>query len=671
MMNVLSFTEPAKNWDEAFPVGNGRLAAMVYGNPEHEIIQLNEESVWSGAHLDRNNPSARKFLSQMKLNLRDKKFSETKILADFAFLGIPTNATTYQSAGEIHIDFCSGTSSVFAENAKKSAYTMYKRTLDFETAIATTTFSLESAFPSTADFSRNTRGSSVTFTREVFASASSNVLLIHISSSLPKEVSLSTWITRGNFTGKTYSLSDDTVVMENTSGIPYSIVMTASASGGTLHSLGGRLIVEGADDVTLFVDIKTAYAFPHYKRKGGYTHRSSRSLATLTADLALRNICFASVLQYPELREEHIEEYLPLYRNLNCELPSNPQTETLLAYTRYLLISSSRQPGKLPPPVCSLWTTENYLKPSELYPLNEKLLDFYNFYSALGFLEGEKSFLPLLKQIRHWGKNTACIMYRAEGFAAHSATDIWGDSAPIGTDFPESCAPLGAAYLALFIREYYEYTMDLNFLRKNYHLLCQASEFFFHTNVPKEILGDSGANTICALLKATLDSAKALRIKETDSCVLSCNRVLQEILKSTEDSKTECVKEEVVCQSFSPKCLYTNALYLSNGVRSLAKSTLTERDSAPLVEIEFFSAKNTEWKTGNLANLNLKGNLLLDFSWKDGRLVSAKLRSAHPTRSVKNVAILYDGHRYETQLSQDGTLDIFNVLPSTMESSEK
>ena len=103
--DILFFTEPAAGWDTSLPVGNGRLGAMIRGNPDSEIIQINEESVWSGGPQDRNNPDAKKNLAEIRRLLKEKKVQNAQELCYQAVTGTPPNERVYQTAGELRIDF--------------------------------------------------------------------------------------------------------------------------------------------------------------------------------------------------------------------------------------------------------------------------------------------------------------------------------------------------------------------------------------------------------------------------------------------------------------------------------------------------------------------------------------------------------------------------------------
>jgi len=261
-MNRLWYKSPAKDWNEALPVGNGRIGGMVFGNPGHEIIQLNEESIWSGPYRDRNNYSCKENLEKVRELINQGRFEEAQELGFESMTGSPSQQAVYQTAGDLHIDYYTaeknGLSGPLPD--RKGVFdgaTGYVRDLNLDTAIATTSFSKETKVPSTAIFSRNSHGSSIEYRREVFVSAAADVMVIHISASTPKSVYFRAHLDRGDFTGNLHSMNGDTIAMDATNCIPFCVMAMATTSNGTVQTRGNFLIVEGADEVTLYVDIQT------------------------------------------------------------------------------------------------------------------------------------------------------------------------------------------------------------------------------------------------------------------------------------------------------------------------------------------------------------------------------------------------------------------------------
>lgn len=592
-MNTLWYNKPASDWNTALPVGNGRLGAMVFGNVGHEVIQLNEESVWSGPYKNRNNPSCRDYLKEVRSLLSKGKIAEAQELAFETMTGLPQHEAVYQTAGELNIDFyteatkglqgpISLRSHVFDDN------TCYRRELDLETAIATTSFSTESNTPSTADFSDGTTGSSITYKREVFASARANVIVVHISASIPKSVYFRANLYRGIWSGKNYAISDDTIAFQDVHGIPFGIVVMATASGGTVCTRGGCIVVEGADEATLYLDIESAFRNKHYANKKGDVSRRLYSLAAWSTDLALKNVCFASGAPYTAVKADHIDEYGYWFKQISFslkqpqtdeaqsadsqtdmqdtmptdELLLHPESKSLAElyynFSRYLLISCSRKPGTLPATLQGLWCKDMDPPWGSKYTININTEMNYWPANMCSISNTELPLFSLLARAYKNGKKTARTMYGCDGYVAHHNLDIWGDTAPQDDWLPGTYWVLGAAWIATHIREHYEYTLDRKFLRKNYYLLREACRFFSEYLVPSEDgkslelspsvspentyrLANGATGSLCEgcemdnrilehLFTATIQSAKDLGFPDTSADLIQFRAIRQKLM---------------------------------------------------------------------------------------------------------------------------------------------
>ncbi len=181
----LWYTQPAATWNEALPLGNGRLGAMVFGDPAHEHLQLNESGIWAGRLLDRNNPEALQSLPEIRKLLFAGKAHEAELLADRTLIGIPRRLPQYQTLGDLHIDF-PATQSV----------TNYRRELDLATAIATVTYTAHG----------------VTFKREYFSSAPAQMIVMRLTAGQPGQLSFTATLTRER-DAELKSLGPDSIMM--------------------------------------------------------------------------------------------------------------------------------------------------------------------------------------------------------------------------------------------------------------------------------------------------------------------------------------------------------------------------------------------------------------------------------------------------------------------------
>lgn len=638
-MKALWYKKPALNWAEGLPVGNGRLGAMIYGVAGHEVIQLNEESVWSSAFKKRNNGDARKAIPVIRKLLREERVEEAQELVFQTMTGVPAEQSWFQSAGELHIDYfteqtrgLSGSLTGSQEAFKDPA--VYHRELDLETGIVSTSFSEDNTLPSTQDFSRNSKGSSVSYTREVFASATMDVLVIHISASIPKSIYFRANFEAGNCEMVTASrmrnISEDTIAMQQDAGVPFAALCTAVASGGSVSTKGGYLVVEGADEVTLYVDVESAYEKGHYRRKKGQSSIGSSRYAFWAENRALEKVCFASsAASYDDVRSSHINEFSGLFNKVNFALTaegvedlkskksaqekvnnalmgifddgdesavsdgeeasasgdatassgasgsvsdsatagastaaatasdfasasasaSSPEskcpTDELLSkygvtnyvaelywhWCRYLFISAGGKCGRLPIPGCGIWNEGNAPTSLNRYDMKGGLEMSYLGACMTGLGSLEKNLFDFLGRSYKNGVNTAHEMYGVDGYVIHSSLDIWGDTAPSGKNLMESISPMGAARIATLVRDYYEYTMDKKFLKKNFYLMKRACDFYAEYMVPSL----DGKNLI---LNPSVcpDSCYSLANGERAAVAAGCdvdNRILEKLIKDT------------------------------------------------------------------------------------------------------------------------------------------
>ena len=159
----LWYKQPAATWTDALPIGNGRIGAMVYGNASHEIIQLNEESVWAGSKMNNNNPEAKAHLPEIQAAIFRKDYKEALSLSKKYMIGTPPNVRSYQPLGNLFVDY-----------QWKSAPTNYRRSLNINNGISTTSYSVD--------------GNNVV--QEAFASAPHDLLIVRIKADKPIDFSL-------------------------------------------------------------------------------------------------------------------------------------------------------------------------------------------------------------------------------------------------------------------------------------------------------------------------------------------------------------------------------------------------------------------------------------------------------------------------------------------------
>ncbi|MCI7398137.1 MAG: glycoside hydrolase family 95 protein [Spirochaetia bacterium] len=674
-MSRLTKKSPAADYADAFPVANGRLGAKVFGNPGHEIIRLCEESQWSGAFHDRNNPQCREALKETRTLLGQGRFGEAQEQVFECLSATPSDQTFYCPSGEIHIDFYDGEHKSLYEVAggKRNCFAgcdAYKREIDFETGIVSSEFSIESSVSGEKDFSRSSPDSSITYTRECFASGSGNVIVYHISSSVPKSIYFRANIEKKGC-AKKYSLTNDTVSVLDVNNFPSCIMMTAVSSGGTVCIKGEHIVVEKSDDVTLYIDVETGYRRGHFRSKMGDVHKKPLAAASGCADFALKRICFASGTSYENLKADYISEYSSW--NNQALLTVNGTGNIDWDYARYKLICDLGPRSTLPKVTCGLWSENG----GEKFSLRGNGM-YRSASGMLGLAALNRPLFKFSKRLFRHGKSTAEKMYGVEGFVCHDTTDIWGDSAPDGTDLSTSYSPLGALSFARSLIEYYEYTMDTKVLRKNFKILKSACVFFLNILLPADekkhlVLSpsfakewkDSEGRTYYITEKSMEDS---IAIKEL---FLLTSKALHYLGKSNSDAFTLTLSH-AIAKLDAPDSGWTSVD--EHGTDDFDRWLCSVRDSIlkcrmidDSVEISLLESVPAEWKNGKLEKMQLMGNICCDIEWKDGRLEKAVVHTERGSRFCRNVNVIYKGRKYPAQISEDGTHDLKNVLPSTVD----
>jgi len=165
----LWYPKPAAVWEEALPVGNGRLGAMVFGNPSSELIQLNENTVWAGSPNRNDNPDALKALPVIRQLIFDGKFIEAQNLANEKVISKTSHGMPYQTAGNLRLNFDG-----------HDDYTGFYRELDIERAVATTRYTVKG----------------INFTREIFASFPNEVIVVRLTADKPGAINFSATLDR-------------------------------------------------------------------------------------------------------------------------------------------------------------------------------------------------------------------------------------------------------------------------------------------------------------------------------------------------------------------------------------------------------------------------------------------------------------------------------------------
>jgi alpha-L-fucosidase 2 len=466
----LWYDKPATDWNEALPLGNGRIGAMVFGRVDTERIQLNEATLWTGKPHDYTNPDARKNLDAIRKLIFDEDVDGAERLAP-SLLGIPPTLHAYQPFCDLHLDFYTDIHS-----------DKYKRSLDLRSAITSVSY----------------RCGDVQFSREAFISNPDQVFVLHLSANQPGQqsfkLSLSTphdnaevaaapnaLFLKGEMRGHTPPASTWTAGWEGR-GTKFAAQVHLLHQGGTVTASRDALMIEGADEATILVDLATSFV--------NYRDISGDPDARLQERSAKR-----SARSYVELRSRHVADYGDLFNRVEVELdgPSASNTSTdreLVGYAttpkpalmalyyqvgRYLLIAASR-PGGQPANLQGIWN-EN-LRPAWGSKWTTNINLEMNYWAAeTGALaECVEPFYGLLADLRVTGAEVARVHYGCKGFVFHHNADIWRAATPV--DGSWGLWPVGGTWLVLQTWEHYAFSRDKEFLRTTaYPALKDAVEF--------------------------------------------------------------------------------------------------------------------------------------------------------------------------------------------------
>lgn len=448
--NNMYYDTPANNWNEALPIGNGRLGAMIFGSLEKEQFQLNEDSVWYGGYRDRNNPDALKNLPKIRELILKGEITKAEKLMVASLSGVPQSMRLYQPLAELFLNF---------DNHKHEVKD-YHRHLDLSTAIHTVSYKLNGYL----------------YTRETFSSNEDNVMIIHLTTTNPDGITFTTLLKRGKFYDNITSLSNQNGVYMSgnlgADGMEFGAMLKVITDNNSQKVIGEQIWVDNAKEVTIYVD-------------GTTTFRGGNNIFSYIEN----NINKAIKYPYHELKSRHISNYQELYNrvklslsdnknnNLTANINNNLIYELYFNFGRYLLISCSH-PDCLPANLQGLWNKDMAPTWDSKYTININTEMNYWPAEICALSECHKPLFDLIKRMVVNGRITAQKMYGCRGFVAHHNTDIWADTAVQDWWVPGSYWVMGAAWLCTHIYAHYEYTMDIDFLEEFYPIMRESAVFF-------------------------------------------------------------------------------------------------------------------------------------------------------------------------------------------------
>lgn len=462
-MSKLWYENEAKEWEEALPLGNGRLGAMLYGGVYHEEIQVNEESMWYGGPVDRINPDAKENLGKIRELILNGRIPEAERLMKYALSGCPEGMHPYQTLGNIYIDF-----------EGIGAFMDYKRELDLDTAIQKTFF----------------RDDDTVYTRSAFISKPADVMILHIKAEGRKKLNFDVHMRRDKFFDGVNKLGDNGITLYGNlgkGGFDFSLGLTAKAKDGKVRVIGEHIVVSEASEVLLYFCADTSY---HVETE--VTGDVERSI--------YHRIVEAEGRKLSELRSEHVDDYRNLFSRMDFSLTLKDDYDAIptdvriknaaqkkgadlglgklyFDYGRYLLISCSRE-GGLPATLQGIWNKDMTPPWDSKYTVNINLQMNYWPAEICNLSECHEPLFSLIEKVAENGRKTAQKMYGCRGWVCHHNTDIWGDTAPQDLWIPGTYWVMGGAWLCTHLWTHYQYTMDEEFLKKYFPIMRECAEFY-------------------------------------------------------------------------------------------------------------------------------------------------------------------------------------------------
>lgn len=482
-MEKLWYQKPADEWEEALPLGNGRLGAMVFGQIQKEQIQVNEESIWYGKRRERINPDARENLPKIREYIRNGQIQKAQKLMSLAMTGCPYGERMYQTLGEISIEMDLPEEKI-EKDADSAINTTYYRELDLSKAVCHVQYDCEKS-----------EGKTIKIESTYFISHPDDCMIVHMKAS-NGQLSFVAKLDRGKYFDSIGKCDDYTIFLSGNLGKEapeFAMCLRAKVVGGSVKTIGQSLLVEKADEVILYFGADSSFHYSEEEVKE-WADPQQKLVEKLIAHLDL-----VMEKDYEKVLMAHIQDYQSLYNRVSFQLKEEKSIEALATderllrvkdggediglskllfdYGRYLLISCSR-PGTLPANLQGIWNKEFRPAWDSKYTININTEMNYWPAESCALSECHQPLFDHLERMRIHGRKVAREMYGCRGFVAHHNTDIYADCAPQDNCMSSTFWVMGAAWLSTHLWTHYAYTKDQDFLLKAYPIMAEAALFF-------------------------------------------------------------------------------------------------------------------------------------------------------------------------------------------------
>jgi len=489
----LWYKQPAQKWTDALPIGNGRLGGMVFGGIQQERIQLNEESVWAGAPINNNNPGAKAHLKEIQTAIFNGDYKTANDLSKKYLVGTPPNVRSYQTLGDLGIKFY-----------WKSDATNYKRSLNIQTGIAKTEYTVD--------------GNKIV--QEVFVSAPQNLMVITIQAEKPFDADLllsrqfnADYETGGNKKRKTDGISKGENHYQVQNGLAYyngqiiDLDSDMKGPGGKHMRYTAAMKILSQSGVQSPIVSDTAAGFKMVGSKNIVlilTGATDYNLDKLNMDPSINplNVCQeilskASSYSATTLKQLHVKDHESFFNRVSFSLKDDnnsqyPTDERLVhiregkndnglvalyyQYGRYLLMGSSRKPGKLPANLQGIWNDLYDAPWSADFHTNINLQMNYWPAETGNLSETSVVLAKFMEKIMVPGAITAAETYGARGWTLHHLTDPFGRTGVM--DGVWGITNMDGPWMTLPVFDHFEFTNDTNYLRTIAYPMMKGSVEF-------------------------------------------------------------------------------------------------------------------------------------------------------------------------------------------------
>jgi alpha-L-fucosidase 2 len=456
----LWYKKPAAVWEEALPIGNGRLGAMIFGAPAVDHIQFNEETLWTGEPHDYSHQGAYKYLGEIRELLWQGKQKEAEDLALEQFMSIPLRQQKYQPFGDVWLSF-PGHNSV----------THYRRELDISEAVCRTTYMI----------------SDTTFTREYIASFPGNVIAVELTSDKKKALTFDILLTAVHEGSSVIATSDGFMelnVKVKDGVLKGTAMLKVTTTGGTVSALANRLHIEKANKAVIWLVAATSFINP--KNVSG---DPSSLCSKYLSDLGKKS--------FKQLKKVHIADYQKYFNRFsinlgttgNENLPTDERTRAIndkmdnslaalyVQYGRYLMLSSSRQ-GTYPANLQGIWNDNINPAWDSKYTVNINTEMNYYPVEVLNIAECHDALFRMIKEVVPSGEKVAREHYNARGWVLHHNTDLWRGAAPINAS-NHGIWVSGSGWMAHHFWEHYLFSRDKTFLASTAWPVMKGAAMFY------------------------------------------------------------------------------------------------------------------------------------------------------------------------------------------------